>query len=369
MLRRASQRGEPYDLAILDMQKPQMGGIELARKIKADPLVSSTKLVMLSSIGQRGEREEARKAGMDAYLTKPVRQSQLYDAIVTVLGTTVEEEALEKFRQEAPSLVTSHSLNEARARSRSRILVAEDNAVNQKVAERMLERLGYRADVAANGLEAVEALSRIPYGAVLMDVQMPEMDGFEATRKIREREGLDKHTPIIAMTANVMRGDREKALEAGMDDYVSKPVNLEQLEKVLARWVPREEKQTKPGAYAAFGPSIDHSMLDGLREVQGEAEPDILRELIGLFLTDLPPQLVALRGAVQSGDARSVARIAHTLKGSSGSMGAVRMAAICAELEEIGRSGTLAGAPVRISRLEEEFERVRVAFEASLAKD
>src|SRR5215217_603435 len=236
MLRHASRLGEPYDLAILDMQKPQMGGIELARKIRAEPLVSSTKLVMLSSIGQRGESEEARQAGMDAYLTKPVRQSQLYDAIATVLGTTVEEEALEKSKQELPSLITSYSLNEARARSRPRILVAEDNAVNQKVTVKMLERLGYWADVVADGLEAVEALSRIPYGAVLMDVQMPEMDGYAATAEIRRREGLDKHTPIIAMTANAMRGDREKALETGMDDYVSKPVNLEQLKKVLARW-------------------------------------------------------------------------------------------------------------------------------------
>ena len=378
MLRRASQLGEPYDLAILDMQKPQMGGIELARKIRAEPRVSSTKLVMLSSIGQRGESEEARQAGMDAYLTKPVRQSQLYDAIATVLGTTVEEEALEKSKQELPSLVTSYSLNEARARSRPRILVAEDNAVNQKVTVKMLERLGYWADVAADGLEAVEALSRIPYGAVLMDVQMPEMDGYEATAEIRRREGLERHTPIIAMTAKVMRGDREKALETGMDDYVSKPVNLEQLKKVLARWVSREEKKSEQGAYAteaaapssaASGPSIDHSVLDGLRDLQGEGEPDIVCELIELFLADVPPQLVALREAVQSGDILSVKRIAHTLKGGSRNMGVVRMAAICAELEEIGRSETLAGAPVWISRLEEEFERVRVAFEESLTKD
>jgi two-component system sensor histidine kinase/response regulator len=222
----------------------------------------------------------------------------------------------------------------------------------------------------------VEALSRIPYGAVLMDVQMPEMDGNEATAEIRHREGLDKHTPIIAMTANAMQGDREKALEAGMDDYLAKPVNLEQLEKVLARWVSRGEK-TDQGAYAAeaadawpaaSGPSIDHSVLDGLRDLQEEGEPDIISELIGLFLADVPPHLVALREAVQSGDILSVERTAHTLKGSSGNMGVVRMAAICAELEGIGRSETLAGAPVWIHRLEEEFERVRVVFEECLTK-
>ncbi len=380
ILRSAAREGRDYDLAILDMQMPEMDGIELARKIKADPQISSTRLVLLTSMGERGDAGEVTRAGIEAYLVKPAKQSQLHEVLTTVMGTRLEEEAVGSSKHEAPSLVTRHSLKEAKARSRSRILVAEDNAVNQRVAVRMLERLGYRADVAANGLEAVEALSRIPYAAVLMDVQMPEMNGYEATAEIRRKEeGRPRQTSIIAMTANAMQGDREEALSAGMDDYVPKPVKLEDLEAVLKRWVseerePEEQEATVPEADE--GPvegdteaPLDRSVLAGLRELQEEGEPDILEELIGLFLTDVPPQLSALREAVEAGDAQSVERIAHTLKSSCGNMGAVRMAALCTELEGIGRSKDLAAVPVRISRLEEGFERVRAVFEVELSKD
>jgi CheY-like chemotaxis protein/HPt (histidine-containing phosphotransfer) domain-containing protein len=383
MLHAAAQRGEPYDLAILDMQMPEMDGIELARMIKADPQGSSTKLIMLSSIGRRGEGEKARQAGIEAYLTKPVRQSQLYDTLATVMGTPAnaeeEAEAPEKEEKEQ-QLVTRYSLKEAKARSRARILVAEDNQVNQKVAVKMLESLGYRVDVAANGLEALEALSRIPYSAVLMDVQMPEMDGYEATAEIRKREGSDGanyRTSIIAMTANAMQGDKERALEEGMDDYVSKPVKLEQLNEVLERWLSRDEEEEKPGTTPALesadtsatpSGSVDYSVLEGLRELQEEGEPDILEELVAMFLKDAPSQLETLKEATEKGDAQSVERIAHTLKGSCGNMGAVRMEALCSELEEIGRSEDLSTAPRLTSSLEEEFGRVRAAFEKELSR-
>jgi PAS domain S-box-containing protein len=372
MLRSAAERGESYDLTILDMQMPKMDGLELAQKIKAEPSISSTKLIMLSSIGQRGEGEKARQAGIEAYLTKPVRQSQLYDALATVMGTPEEAEAPEEEEKER-QLVTRHSLKEAKDRSRVRILVAEDNQVNQKVAVKMLERLGYRADVAANGLEAIEALSRIPYSAVLMDVQMPEMDGYEATAGIRRREKSEGlRTPVIAMTANAMQGDRERALEAGMDDYISKPVKSEELGAVLERWLSRDEEEEKSGTTPALEPSntsappngsVDYSVLKGLRERQVEGKPDILKELVELFLEDTPNQLKTLKEAAEKGDASSVERTAHTLSGGSGNLGAVRVAAICAELEEIGRSGDLAPAPALLSRLEEEYGRVRTALE------
>jgi CheY-like chemotaxis protein len=209
---------------------------------------------------------------------------------------------------------------------------------------------------------------------------MPEMGGYEATAEIRRREeGQGRRTPIIAMTANAMQGDREKALSAGMDGYVPKPVKLEDLEATLKRWVsgerePEEREATVPEADdgsvgGAVETPLDRSVLAGLRELQEEGEPDILGELIGLFLTDAPPQLVAVREAVEAGDIQSVERIAHTLKGSCGNMGAVRMAALCRELEAIGRSEDLAAIPVRIFRLEEEFGRVRAAFEGELAKN
>jgi CheY-like chemotaxis protein/HPt (histidine-containing phosphotransfer) domain-containing protein len=268
--------------------------------------------------------------------------------------------------------VTRYSLKEAKARSRARILVAEDNQVNQKVAVKMLERLGYRADVAANGLEAVEALSRIPYSAVLMDVQMPEMDGYEATKEIRRRDGSKRHTPIIAMTANAMQGDRENALDVGMDAYVSKPVKPEELGAVLERWIPQtdegrsgSEEAAGNGAGADGGATepLDQSVLADLREL---GDQGFLAELYELFLEDVPAQLEALRKDIEGGDAPSVERVAHTLKGSCGNIGATRMAAICAELEEAGRSGDLPCALALAARLKAELGRVRVALEEQL---
>ncbi len=361
-LRSAAERGKPYDLAIVDLNMPKIDGMELASRIKADPAIASTQLILLTSMGLRGEAEQARKVGFAAYLTKPVRQSRLYDAIATVMSLVDGEASAPEHRS---PIVTQHSFGEARARSRDRqarthVLVAEDNQVNQKVAVRMLERLGYRADVAANGLEAVEALSHIRYAAILMDVQMPEMDGYEATAEIRRREGMERHTPVIAMTANAMQGDREKALEAGMDDYVSKPVKPEKLELVLGHWIlQRESSETEV--------TLDERALAGLRELQQEGEPDFVGELIELFLHDAPPQLAALRDAIEE-DADSVERIAHTLKGSSGSMGAKTMAEICAELQDVGASGDLSRAPELFGRLEEEFGRVCPALEEVLAR-
>jgi signal transduction histidine kinase/DNA-binding response OmpR family regulator len=383
MLREAAERDESYNLAILDLDMPGIDGMELASRIKADPAIASTQLILLTSLGLRGEAEQARRVGFAAYLTKPVRQSKLYDAIATVMDELpVEEEPERMSAHESPTIVTRHSLEDAKAhslerRARAHVLVAEDNAVNQKVAARMLERLGYRAVVAANGLEAVEAFSRIPYAAVLMDVQMPEMDGYEATAQIRRREGQGRRTPIIAMTANAMQGDREEALEAGMDDYLPKPVKAEELEAVLERWVSKEDEDEASVLKSGDGSTsredsaedpLDRSALARLGELQVEGEPDILIELIEIFLTDVPPQIVALREAVEAGDAYSVERIAHTLKGSAANMGAERVAAICAKLEWSGRSEDLMVALGQISRLEEEFRHVRRVFEEELSK-
>jgi two-component system, sensor histidine kinase and response regulator len=256
----------------------------------------------------------------------------------------------------------------------ARLLIAEDNIVNQKVAAKMVEKLGYQADVVANGLEALEALSRIPYSAVLMDVQMPEMDGYAATREIRRREeGQNRHTPIIAMTANAMQGDREASLEAGMDDYVPKPVKPEELDAVLKHWILRPEDATPASGAVDRGASpddsIDRSVLAGLRELQAEGEPDIVAELAEMFLEDVPIRLTELRDAVEIGDGHLVERVAHALKGSSAAIGAVKMEVICAELEEMGRSEDLAAASERLSNLHEEFGRVGMALEAVSPKN
>ena len=238
-MKSALDQGIEYDLALLDMMMPDINGFELASMIKADPSLSGIRLVMLTSAGQRGDGERARNSGIAGYLTKPVRQSQLFDCLVTVMGTTQlssHSSATESNVKVVPKLITTHSLREAARASGKLILVAEDNMVNQKVALHQLHKLGYRADAVANGLEALEALSRIPYDLVFMDCQMPEMDGFEATAEVRRREGDGKHTPIVAMTAHALIGDYENSIAAGMDDHITKPVGLDNLGKVLDKF-------------------------------------------------------------------------------------------------------------------------------------
>ena len=238
LLREAAEAGEPYDLAILDTDLAGMNTLDLARAIKAEPDIAAVQLVLLSSLSQEDLSQEAREAGIATLLTKPVTQARLYESLKEVMSGQ-SGSAIALSRAEEEPAVTPRASEEATSRPSGHLLVAEDNPVNQLVAVRMVEDLGYTADVAGNGREAVEALSRIPYAAVLMDIQMPVWDGYEATAEIRGREGSARHTPIIAMTANAMQGDREKALTAGMDDYISKPVKLNELERILSRWISR----------------------------------------------------------------------------------------------------------------------------------
>ena len=233
MLREAASAGDPFQVALLDMQMPGVDGAELGRRIKNCPDLSQTPLVMMTSMGQRGDAARFQQIGFAGYFTKPVRQSHLRACLAIIRGRLIRDRELA-----ADRLITQHLIGEA-ARRRVRILLAEDNMVNQRVALAMLKKLGYRADAVANGLEAIAALRDIPYDLVLMDCQMPELDGYEATRQIRALDsGVFRPTvPIVAMTANAMKGDREKCLEAGMDDYVSKPVQLKELAEVLERWL------------------------------------------------------------------------------------------------------------------------------------
>jgi len=261
-LRMAHRNARPYALAILDYQMPEMDGIALARAIKADPVLAPLRLILLTSFGYRGHSGEAQRAGFEAYLLKPIRQSLLYDCLVTVLGIAP-----------APSparLITRHILTGEEAQLRARVLVAEDNVVNQKVAARMLEKLGCRVDVVANGLEAVEASGRIAYDCILMDCQMPEMDGYKATAVIRQRDAhTGGRTLIIAMTANALQGDRERCLEAGMDDYVSKPVQSQELAMMLRKWI-----QPLEGACAQVVPTVSEPTV--LLEPVGQVQPSTL---------------------------------------------------------------------------------------------
>ncbi|GJL54755.1 MAG: hypothetical protein NPIRA02_18870 [Nitrospirales bacterium] len=256
ILRQAAERGRPYDLAILDMLMPEMDGLELARTIKRDLTLASMPLVLLTSLGRRGDATAARHAGFAGYLTKPIRKAQLKTCLAMVLGRIQSPDVMDE-----SSLITSYTLKEAARKRSARILVADDHRVNQQLAVLMVERLGHRADVVSNGQEALDAVIRQPYDLVLMDCQMPEMDGYQATKEIRRREASSakgeasneiratnderrntRRVPIIAMTANAMQGDREKCLAAGMDDYIAKPIKPELVADALNRWLPKESE-------------------------------------------------------------------------------------------------------------------------------
>ena len=364
VLRREAAVGDPYCIAILDMQMPEMDGLTLARAIKSDPAIAGTRLLMMTSLGRRDEAA-IRDAGVELCLTKPVKQSQLFDCLATLAGEYLVDEPPQQRRiaHVAPQMLPREQSDPLR------ILVAEDNIVNQRVALRQLQRLGYAADGVANGFEVLDALERIPYDVVLMDCQMPEMDGYEATTEIRRRDGDLRHTTIIAMTANALDGDRERCLAAGMDDYISKPVRQETLSAVIGRWLVdrsascqlADSSEPTPDASAIV---IDTNVIAELRGLQSSTNPEFLNHLIGLFIEETPHRLAAIRTALANANPEALAHEAHALKGSSAHLGATRMHALCEILEEQGCAGSITGAQALLSVLEEEFARVRKALEA-----
>jgi len=364
-------------LVILDMQMPEMDGLSLAKTIASDPLLATTKMVMLTSLVQRFDTKELKAAGIEACLVKPVKQSKLFDCLVTVMSDSILHGAQPRKVQTKPAAPAApRPLPPSTARN-IRLLLAEDNAVNQKVALRQLQKLGYTSDAVANGLEVLEALTRIPYDVILMDCQMPEMDGYDATRTIRQREAeamrsggnIRKHY-IVAMTANALQGDREKCLAAGMDDYLCKPVQLNELQAAMERAV----KAINPAEAAAEAPPeperevLDPKVLAELRELREPGMPDPLAELIDLFLKDAPSRIDKLRTSISQKDATAVCAAAHSLKGSASNLGAKTMAEFCMQIEKQARSGIITEAPQLLQRVESEFAQVQVALEAEKSK-
>jgi PAS domain S-box-containing protein len=333
--------GEQFDAAVLDMMMPEMDGIALANEIRKQRAESELPLVLLTSLGRLPQARTAEVFAVQ--LSKPVRASQLYNALVRAIGKGAET-------REAVEAMTESSA----ASSALRILLAEDNAVNQKVALRLLERLGYTADVAWNGLEALEALEQRPYDVVLMDVQMPELDGLDASRRICERWPAETRPRIIAMTANAMPEDREACLAAGMDDYVAKPIRPEELAKALGRVQPRHGNgDAGTSSDAGSGAVLDASALDSLRELGGD---DFVAEVLDTFLTEAPGLVATLRTALDANDADELRRAAHSLKSNGATFGANTFAELCRELEQRAKSGELDGAAELIDRIEREYE-------------
>jgi signal transduction histidine kinase/DNA-binding response OmpR family regulator/HPt (histidine-containing phosphotransfer) domain-containing protein len=365
------RRGDPFDVGLLDMQMPDMDGVMLAREIRRVRDAGMLPLVLLPSFDRADEAHALAEAGIAALLTKPVRASRLYDVLLEVLA----EEAPALAPREVPAQPQFD--RDMGRRHPLRILLAEDNPVNQKLALRLLERLGYRADVAANGLEVIESLRRQPYDVVLMDVQMPELDGLEATRAICHTWSPERRPRIIATTANVTKEDREACLAAGMDDYLGKPIRVEELVAALNRCQPlveavAVETTARPAAAEVMeagtvgGPAdavLDPRALDRLQGMVS-GDPQFLAELIDTFLEDTPQLLADMGRAVDTGDAAGLALAAHSLKSNSANFGATALADLCRELEGMAKAGALVGAGERVAQAEAEFERVQGALEA-----
>jgi CheY-like chemotaxis protein/HPt (histidine-containing phosphotransfer) domain-containing protein len=363
LLRSAAAHGHPFDLAILDLMMPEMDGFELARRIKSDPSLAATRLVMLTSYGQRGDGSTARALGVAAYLTKPIRQSPLFDCLTDIFSRSLVEPGTEPAPPDTSiQLITRHVLKETSTMTNRLILLAEDNIVNQKVAVRQLLKLGYRADAVANGREAVEALERIPYDLVLMDCQMPEMDGYKATAEIRHRQGQTKHTMIVAMTAHALQGDRDKCIAAGMDDYISKPVKSEELALLLERVFARlaDTNEAANSIAGEVSPPVD---MVRLHEAMGEE----LFEILDLYLEQMSENLEKLTAAIEAGNAGEVDLIAHNCAGTSANCGMVAVVKPLRELERLGRAGSLVGAAALGRQAVSEFERLRVFLQENLA--
>jgi two-component system sensor histidine kinase/response regulator len=356
-LHAAAGKGCQFHVAILDMFMPGVDGEALGKMIKGDPGLQNTILVMMASFGKRGDAARLEKAGFAAYLTKPVKQSQLRECLAMIMSNRTS-----KVDSSDNRIITRHSVAETLKR-RIRILVGEDNIVNQKVILNLLKKLGYRADTAVNGLEVIRALESNSYSLVLMDVQMPEMDGFEATRQIRNPDSkVDDHEiPIIAMTALAMKGDRAKCLEAGMNDYVTKPIDPMKLAEVISRWGPGEDalgqKQIERET-AEQTAGFDGTIL--LERLGGDKE--IYEEIIHLFLQDVPGQLYTIEKAINCGDALMVRHQAHTLKGASGNVGAMELEEIAFQMEKAGENGELDHAVEIFDKMKTGFEKFKQTF-------
>jgi len=354
-LERATAAGRSYPLVLLDAMMPQVDGFALARQIKENPKLANAVIMMLSSADQVEDSARCRELGISVYLTKPIRQSELLDGIMSALGGLQAPVARPAAAGPEPVLKSSRPL---------RVLLAEDNPVNQRLAVRIMEKWGHSVAVAGNGRKALETWESEPFDLVLMDVQMPEMSGLEATAAIREREkDSGRHTPIIAMTAHAMEGDREKCLEAGMDHYVTKPIDQKRLFEAVesfcaARPSSASVVMKEPNQELNFDPNAALKRVDGDRE--------LLKEVAGLFFEDTPRLMTDLRNAIQRGDGNALQRSAHTLKGSVSNFGARAASDAAASLEQMGRNGDFAKAPELFGRLELQINLLIPALETLL---
>jgi len=381
-IQEAAKQKNLYDIAVIDMQMPEIDGMTLGEQIKANSAIASLPLIMLTSTNQRDEIQRTLKIGFAAYLVKPVKPSRLLDTIMTILGTQIKEETEVKIQnsefksQELKLKNYENNSNDpcpssrlpARDSHKLRILVAEDNLVNQKVALKQLQSLGYSADVAGNGKEVLQLLEKIPYDLILMDCQMPVLDGFETTKEIhrwQESSFAGGCRPvIIAMTANAMKEDQQMCLDAGMDDYLSKPVMKEKLAAALQRWggvifIVKEtaafEQKVSPTDTGSVNLPIDWERLHQL----SENNPEFELELLQIFVEDIQPRLEIVKIAIASHDFDQIALQSHQIKGTSINMGATTMHLAAERLEQLAYNQERRGTTNLISDLEDFVKRIQ----------
>jgi two-component system, sensor histidine kinase and response regulator len=355
-LEKAANAGKPFPLVLLDAQMPGVDGFTLAERIKQDHRLAGSTIMMLTSAGQRGDVARCRELGITVYLIKPIRQSELLEAILSVMGKNVAT-------PKHPKVITRHTLRENRRKLQ--ILLAEDNAVNQRLAVRLLEKRGHGVTLASNGKEALALLKTSKFDLVLMDVQMPVMDGFQATAAIREEEATTgRHLPIVAMTAHAMQGDRERCLAAGMDAYISKPIQADEITAMVEKIAQPDLPPAKQPTPKAPRPALD--LDEALSRLRGDKE--LLGDLAQVFLEDYPRQLTEIRKAVERGGWEELERAAHTLKGSVGNFGAQRAFAMASELEQCAQSEDPTGCRNLSSALEEELEILQAELGRLMAK-
>ncbi|MGI8555363.1 MAG: response regulator [Pyrinomonadaceae bacterium] len=370
-LRRAAAAGHPFDIAVLDLLMPEMDGFALAEQIKTDETIKQTRLILMPSFGQRGHARRAREIGIDAYLVKPIRQSEFYNCLANISNLIAAVPPQKKTA--APpreQLVTRHSLKETAdyEKSNQRILVAEDNAVNQKVVLRQIEKLGFPADLVGNGQEAVEAVKKGNYSLILMDCQMPVTDGFTATTEIRRLEESG-HIPIIALTAHAIEGDREKCLAAGMDDYISKPTTQAALGAAINLWLKNsaaaDGKAAPPEITAAeSSASVRHDVSLRLSLLRDDCGADEVTAFIDLFLHDAEERLKRMTDLMVQGKFAELKIEVHGLKGSAANMGAKQISAFCRRMEQEITGENLAAVEKVLIDIKDLFKRLKPHYHA-----
>ena len=359
VLREAANTGKAFDLAVLDMQMPGMDGIELAEAIKSDSEINAVKLMLLTSAALDIDAESLATVGIQQFTTKPARQSQLFNCLMSLVGDPAPAPG--------PEQAPDGEAQDVTGTLRGRILLVEDNAVNQEVARNMLEDIGCEVSVVENGQLALSKCETESFDAILMDCQMPVMDGFEATVALREgsnAKSLKFETPIIALTANALAGDRERCLAAGMDDYISKPFKQSELHDVLGRWLEGGHDVRMPRPLAdevdlepETGVAINEAALDNLRALQRPGRPDVLAKVVRLYFERSPAIIEEIVAAGTAHDYPALQTAAHGLKSSSANLGANDMMALCRELEERARNCTPEGVAERIASLDKVFSR------------